>query len=337
MRFSIIVPVYNVEADIERCLESIVCQTNNDWECICVDDGSTDSSGRILDEYADIEPRIRVIHSKNGGVVAARRIGLNASVGDWIWFVDGDDYIHKDALHDIERIIERNDPLIIKFNFDRVYADGTVQPNSSVLSGEKVERTSDLMQGIVASPLEVTGMCVWDKVYRRDVAFAAMRKVGEIEIRHSEDGLFAASALLQSNALMSVGKVLYHYVQRKDSALNRFNQQIVRDKVRFIVAMSSILKESEFYEKDLHGRMMSRLAHEGVVYVLTALCKWPVTVRQIFDIARELRESSLISLSWADRPVSCKYLRFVLSAYCPLLIVMQRMRMSMRKLKLRVR
>lgn len=93
---SIIVPVYKVEKYIRRCLDSIIAQTFSDWECILVDDGSPDASGRICDEYASKESRFRVIHKKNGGVSSARNAGLDVARGEWICFCDSDDWEEKD-------------------------------------------------------------------------------------------------------------------------------------------------------------------------------------------------------------------------------------------------
>ena len=94
-KFSIIVPVYNVEAYLIRCLDSLRTQTYGDYEALLVDDGSTDSSGRLCDEYAGRDGRFRVIHRINGGLAAARNTGLDAAGGKYIMFLDSDDYLEK--------------------------------------------------------------------------------------------------------------------------------------------------------------------------------------------------------------------------------------------------
>lgn len=94
---SIIVPVYKVEKYIRECIESIVCQ-KGDWELILVDDGSPDGCPAICDEYAEKDERVQVIHKKNGGVSTARNAGLDVARGEWIWFVDGDDFIKSDSI-----------------------------------------------------------------------------------------------------------------------------------------------------------------------------------------------------------------------------------------------
>ena len=95
---SVIVPVYNAGDYVFRCLESIAGQTFEDFECLIIDDGSTDESGMICDHFATVDPRFVVIHKSNGGVSSARNEGLKLASGQWIIFVDADDYIHPDTI-----------------------------------------------------------------------------------------------------------------------------------------------------------------------------------------------------------------------------------------------
>ena len=105
--FSIIIPVYNVAPYLRECLDSVLAQTFPDWEAICVDDGSSDGSGAILDEYAAKDVRFRVIHQHNRGVGAARNAGLDAAKGGWVLFLDGDDLWHQELLGVVSRMIAK--------------------------------------------------------------------------------------------------------------------------------------------------------------------------------------------------------------------------------------
>ena len=98
---SIIIPVYNSEKALRRCLDSILSQTMTDYECLLIDDGSTDSSGRICDEYAAKDERFRVFHKENGGVSSARNVGLDNAKGEWITFVDSDDSVEESFLESL--------------------------------------------------------------------------------------------------------------------------------------------------------------------------------------------------------------------------------------------
>ena len=92
---SIIIPVYNSEVTLRRCLDSVISQSISDWELILIDDGSTDKSGEICEEYASKDKRIKVFYKKNGGVSSARNVGLDNAKGEWIAFVDADDFVRR--------------------------------------------------------------------------------------------------------------------------------------------------------------------------------------------------------------------------------------------------
>lgn len=114
---SIIVPVYKVEQYLPKCIESILAQTYQNWELLLIDDGSPDNSGNICDEYALKDSRIKVFHKVNGGVSSARNLGLEKSCGEWIWFVDSDDTIETNALHNINKHIKKADGSELCFYF----------------------------------------------------------------------------------------------------------------------------------------------------------------------------------------------------------------------------
>ena len=104
-RFSIIIPVYNVAPYLRECLDSVLKQTFADWEAICVDDGSTDESGAILDEYAAKDKRFRAVHKRNGGEGSARNAGIDLAKGEWICYIDSDDIWHKSYLEEVNLVI----------------------------------------------------------------------------------------------------------------------------------------------------------------------------------------------------------------------------------------
>lgn len=113
---SVIIPVYNVEAYLRECVESVLKQTYQNFEIILVDDGSTDSSGVICDEYVDKDERVSVIHQSNGGLSVARNTGLSESNGDYIYFLDSDDYIAENALEHLIKIAEKDNSDIVFFD-----------------------------------------------------------------------------------------------------------------------------------------------------------------------------------------------------------------------------
>lgn len=113
---SVIIPVYNVEKYLAQCVDSVLTQTCTDWEAILVDDGATDSSGRMCDEYALQDPRVRVIHRENGGLSAARNTGLRAARGEYVYFLDSDDYIEPNTLALLLETAEREQADVVFFD-----------------------------------------------------------------------------------------------------------------------------------------------------------------------------------------------------------------------------
>ena len=120
MKYSIIIPVYNVKAYLHRCIDSVICQNNPDYEVILVDDGSADGSGQICDEYAGKFDYIKVLHQTNQGLAATRNSGLSIASGDWILFVDSDDYFSEDFLTVVERIVNKQPADFYKFNYMKI-------------------------------------------------------------------------------------------------------------------------------------------------------------------------------------------------------------------------
>ena len=118
---SIIVPIYNSEKYLRPCIESLCNQSHADIEIILVDDGSSDSSGAICDDFANKDPRIKVVHKQNGGVSAARNDGLDMACGKYIMFVDSDDFLHPQAMEICFSFAEKDSSDLVAFTYDRAY------------------------------------------------------------------------------------------------------------------------------------------------------------------------------------------------------------------------
>lgn len=204
MKLSIIIPVYNVENHICKCVESCLNQTYQDYEVICVDDGSTDKSKKYLDLFQD-NPKVQIIHKKNGGVSSARNVGLSLATGDWIWFVDSDDTIEPDCIKRMYGLIQENDTLL-RFEM-------TGNRNSS----EEVKNIDGVHQ------FEVESERLWLYWFRLDVI-----KENEItfdeSMKYNEDVIFITQYKLFSNRMLKCGFKSYNYNYRTDSAMSSINQ-----------------------------------------------------------------------------------------------------------------
>lgn len=204
---SIIIPVFNSEIYISRCIDSIFNQTFENFEVICIDDGSTDKSGIICDEYASKDSRIKVIHKKNEGVSVARNTGLQNIKGNFVSFIDSDDWLESDFLQLLyEKITtEKADISLCGWNF--VYTNGT----KSCLS----EIGTTKIENINLALINKGNPRVWGKLFKSDLL---KNIVFNNSISIGEDSLFYIETLIKSNKIAVINKPLYNYEKRNESS-----------------------------------------------------------------------------------------------------------------------
>lgn len=198
---SVIVPVYNVESYVAKCIESIQNQSYQHLEIILVDDGSTDDSGDICDQYAAYDDRIKVIHQENGGISAARNTGIEAANGDYITFVDSDDYIAPNMYEDMLHILKDNDLDILEYTAFRD-KDGTIIEGCNDGSLEIFNRHEALKMA-----MHDCFIAVWSQMYKRsaigDVRFPVGRKFEDTAVSY----LFIAN----TNRVGHINRCYYYY------------------------------------------------------------------------------------------------------------------------------
>lgn len=202
---SVIVPIYNVEKYVRKCLESLKGQSLKQIEVICIDDGSTDESGRITDEYkSDDFPTIRVIHTENRGLSAARNRGLDEARADWIMFVDSDDWVSGDFCRiPYETAIEYESDLVI-FDFFRTTESGRIKRHKNI--------ETDL--GLIDSEIAVdTGVSSWNKLYKKELFQDIRFPDGCV----CEDVGTTHKLVYKASRICRLNDVLYYYRFRKES------------------------------------------------------------------------------------------------------------------------
>lgn len=196
-QISIIVPVHNVEPYICKCIDSIISQTYNEWECILVDDGSEDRSGAICDEYAQKDNRFSVIHKKNGGVSSARNIGIEKCQGEWCYFVDSDDLLYNNTLEILFNCINDNIDSVcggyieIDEN-DQFIRSSTIKPYKEI-----IDRDNALIDFYKQQYGELFNGYLWNRLLRMDIIKHNHLRFRE-DIFIKEDGLFLVQYLCSS-------------------------------------------------------------------------------------------------------------------------------------------
>ena len=227
---SIIVPVYNVEKYLEKCLNSIVEQTAKSLEIILVDDGSPDNCPKICDAYAEKDSRIKVVHKENGGLISARQAGVRAANGDYIGFVDADDWLEADMYSEVENRIEKYNPDIVICEFFHDFGD-RVEINKQIAERvfyNKAEMVSEiypkmLYQGTFYN-FGINPSC-WSKVIKKSLLEKHLYKV-DTRIRMGEDAAFTYPCLLDAECMCYIDKPLYHYRIVKSSMSRGYDKSL---------------------------------------------------------------------------------------------------------------
>lgn len=219
---SVIIPIYNVEPYLRKCVDSVCGQIFKDIEIILVDDGSTDGSGKICDEYARKDERVRVIHKENGGLVSARKAGLAASHGQYISNVDGDDWIEEELLQSLSEYMERKID-VIAFAAVEEYGDGskgglkknTVEEGCYVKDADKNRLYGQMMvNGNFYENGVLPFLCA--KLFKRELLTECQMKVPNL-VSYAEDAACTYPCLLKADSICVTNKFLYHYLIRPGS------------------------------------------------------------------------------------------------------------------------
>lgn len=289
MLLSVLVPVYNVETYIERCIESLLSQTYKDCEIILVDDGSTDKSGDICDLYAKSDTRIRVIHKTNGGLASARCAGLMASKGQYVAFVDSDDYLDDYMFTQLMKPMLEDDGVDISIGgyvINRV--DGSIV---NVLSDKKKKIYYDNIEAL-ADMFEVKkfNWGLWGKVYRREL-FIHNDLMAKWPSSYGEDA-YANSYVFPLAKKMVFNPVYgYHYCMRKDSMMHA---QFCVDKLDFLDIIYALTEKYNGSLIRLFNALSHLLISLSVTYLKDMLDEYSKYILYIDKYQKKL-------LMWFDR------------------------------------
>lgn len=252
MQLSVIVPVYNVAQYLPDCIESILAQNFRDFELILVDDGSTDDSGRICDEYADKDERIQVIHQKNGGVTKARKTGVENAKGEWICFVDADDTIPTNSLESLVLSINKGTDIVIGS------MDGRNLPKSITLR--------DYRAACIGGTIFSTAL--WAKLYRRSLFNDWVFNIPR-DIKVGEDLLMNVRLAFKTDysPMIIPYPIVYYYRSTPQSIMHTYTYTVDYASQRLKYLLQSIPKEffeSFRYDYNMNvWRLLSRIVYDN--------------------------------------------------------------------------
>lgn len=292
-QISVIVPVYNVEPFLNRCIQSIVDQTYRKLEIILIDDGSTDNSGKMCDKWAAQDPRIRVIHQVNGGLSDARNHGMRIACGNYIGFVDSDDWLESNMFESLYRLIKKYHADISMCAANSVDLEGKVIGTGDVPvkrswdEAISLYRNKEIMEAHL-SKRNLINAGVWNKLYKKEVLKDIEFPKGKLY----EDMFTTYRILAQSKVLVKTAMHGYNYLQREGSickkklTANNFDSlEANRERYQFV------LEKFPEFETMARERMLTNLLN--LAFRIVKEAKTDCFREQIKYMRRELRQYSL--------------------------------------------
>lgn len=243
MTISVIIPVYNTEAYIPACIDSILSQSFSDFEVLLIDDGSTDGSGAICDEYAKIDSRIRVFHKENGGVSSARNEGLDNAKGDWVFFIDSDDLLPNRALEVL--MAHADSDVDVVYGGIRKFNDYNDDIETILVDHEGIITIDDALDAFIVPEKRVKDWQRYmiNRIYRMSIINKFKLRFN-INIYYKEDGLFVAQYLCRcSQKAVCLSDIVYLYRQIDSGAMGGLESSFNARLLTNIDSHGFILKE----------------------------------------------------------------------------------------------
>lgn len=260
---SVIVPVYKVEKYLDRCVASIAAQTYENLEIILVDDGSPDSCGALCDNWTRKDARIKVVHKPNGGLSSARNAGVAVATGDYVGFVDSDDYIHPQMYEKLHAALVETGADVSICNYHYVDEEGNVDLKLQALSPVKTEVLTKEQAYQKINPL-IPGyayyVTAWNKLYPRRIFDGLLFREGFIH----EDEFFVHHMFSRCSRIATISDALYLYVQRSGSITK------TKTTIRSLHGVYSYLDRYEFFCQE-GERQLAKASLQGANWLITDL------------------------------------------------------------------
>lgn len=254
-KVSVIVPVYNVERYLEECINSLIYQDYYNLEIILVDDASTDNSPILCDKAAMIDERIKVIHKQKGGAASARNLGLSVMSGDYVCFVDSDDYVDKDYIQKLVENLEKVNADVAVCGFWYLYKN--YEEKNEQLNMYQVMSQIDFLKNFLT---DWTSGLIWNKIFCSDV----VREIRFEEGHKIDDEFFTYKVIMKCKKIVMFDTPLYYYRMRASSVMSssfKYQKQIILDRVEYITERFDLVTKAypelrEVYTENLTDNLI---------------------------------------------------------------------------------
>ena len=318
MLFSIIVPFYKVEKYARSCIESILHQTESDFELILVDDGSPDSVPLILDKYAEKDSRIKVIHKKNGGLVNARKVGTQIANGKYVVVVDGDDWLKENYLSTFKVIIDKYAPDMICCGYYQVNEICKKMKkiisfplNLNFVTNKDLEKIKENIFAFAPN--------VWGKVFRRELYYKYLMTLDE-RIIMGEDGMVVFPLLTECNSIYFIDDALYYYRYNPTSLTHTKDKNIDFSSVLFRLEHLDKMLPIDLYKRE---NQLSKYACHSLINAVFSQynrLSFREVNRQLDLVLSQLKEKGFLEYKPIYATKKEKIAYFILTRRCFLLM-----------------
>lgn len=290
MKISVVIPIYNMEHYLNRCIKSLLAQTYSDWESILVDDGSTDSSGQMCDSYALQDSRIRTVHRENGGLGVARNTGLEMSAGEYVLFLDPDDYFGPELMQNLANAAKRTKADLIIGGHTVVDSNGNKHPHGNTY--ERVFNTTGEMEALLLNtigtppeePLDSQyGVSACGRLYRHEIIQNNELRFVSERILISEDLIFNIEFLRQAQCAAVINDASYFYCTNEGSLSKKHREDRFEKDCVLCQAVGDRL--NEWYPEDKYRMSLARL----------------LISRARYDIAQEVNYHDMVDRTYPLR------------------------------------
>ena len=323
--FSIIVPCYNCQGTLKKCIESLRAQKYDKFEILLVDDGSTDDTPAICDDYAKKDDRIKVIHKENGGLVSAWKAGVNQAAGQYILFCDADDYVDNDLTMTINDTINNHNPSAdeILYGMTLEYDNGTKEYKTNRLregyydyARIKLEVLPQLLSdGKMESELIQNSRCT--KAFKREVLLSVMDEVPD-RIRNGEDALTTFVFMLNARSLVSIESYYpYHYVRNTESMIGEYDPHVYERLDELFAAMWVVSDKYDYkYKEQLYASKLSMT----LLYLKKEISRNPNGYKDVRQNLAKVRGSK----SFADCLENTSIKKYSFASRCFTMLIIRR-------------
>ena len=314
---SVIIPVYNVEKYLEKCVDSIINQTYKNLEIILVDDGATDNSGKMCDEFAKRDSRIKVIHKENGGLSDARNFGLDVATGEYIAFVDSDDFLDKDFYEYLMKLKDKTSSDIVECNFIRAYEEDLDIFEFPERKEEAIITTGNMgaLELLMSDDDEIStnAVVVWNKIYKKSLFDGIRFPKGKTH----EDQFTTYRLLAKCECFTTSNQFKYGYFQRKNSIVNStfninrfdtfeafdnfleffekngyndFKEKILRRYLKTAINFAKLIRKCDSFEKNTMKKKLIELFDKKYEYAIEFINENKIMHKDKIIMYQELKD-----------------------------------------------